>query len=116
MKNNLQLLNKKHTDTLIEQTKTKPKETFEFKMNKQMQSFSLSPPVKTFGRKKWLLVVTFFQTTKSVLNIIKENNSFSITTAGHWSSENGEELNNKLYESTELRSGNAIKLHLREVK
>ena len=27
------LLFKKHTDTLIEQTKTKPQETLEFKMN-----------------------------------------------------------------------------------
>ena len=27
---------KKHTDTLIEQTKTKPEETLEFKKNKEM--------------------------------------------------------------------------------
>ena len=32
-------LTKKHTDTLIEQTKTKPQETLEFKMSKQMQIF-----------------------------------------------------------------------------
>ena len=30
------LLLKKHTDTMIEQTKTRPQETLEFKMNKQM--------------------------------------------------------------------------------
>ena len=29
----------KHTDTLIEQTKTKPQETLEFEMKKQMQTF-----------------------------------------------------------------------------
>ena len=39
MNNELSLLIKKHTDTLIEQTKTKPQETLEFKMNKQMQTF-----------------------------------------------------------------------------
>ena len=44
MNNELLLLFEKHTDTLIEQTKTKPQETLEFKMNKQMQIFSFNPP------------------------------------------------------------------------
>ena len=39
MYNELLLLIKKHTVTLIEQTKTKRQETFEFKMNKEMQTF-----------------------------------------------------------------------------
>ena len=43
MNNELLLLIKKHTDTLIEQTKTQPKETFEFKLNKQLQTFSFNP-------------------------------------------------------------------------
>ena len=38
----LLLLFKKHTDILIIQTKTKPQETLEFKMNKQMQIFRLT--------------------------------------------------------------------------
>ena len=37
----LLLLNKKHTDTLIEQTWIKPQKTLESKMNKQMQTFRL---------------------------------------------------------------------------
>ena len=45
MNDELLLLIKKHTDTLIQQTKTKPQETLEFKMNKQMQTFSFSPPI-----------------------------------------------------------------------
>ena len=45
MKNELLLLVKKHTDTLFQQTKTKPQETLEFKMNKQMQIFSFLPPI-----------------------------------------------------------------------
>ena len=45
MKNDLVLSIKKHTDMLIEQTKTKPQETLEFKMIKQMQIFSFNPPI-----------------------------------------------------------------------
>ena len=41
MNTELLLLIEKHTDTLIEQTITKPQETLEFKMNKQMQTFRL---------------------------------------------------------------------------
>ena len=40
MNNELLVLIKKHTDKLIEQTKTKPQGTLEFKKNKQMQTFS----------------------------------------------------------------------------
>ena len=43
MNNELLLLIKKHTNTLIEQTKMKPQETLEFKLNKQMQTFSFNP-------------------------------------------------------------------------
>ena len=39
MYNELLLLIKKHTVTLIEQTKTKPQETIEFKMNKKNANF-----------------------------------------------------------------------------
>ena len=41
MNNELLLLTKKHTCTLIEQTKTQPQETLEFKTDKQMQKFRL---------------------------------------------------------------------------
>ena len=39
MNNEILFLFRKHTDTLVEETKTKPQETLEFKMNKQMQNF-----------------------------------------------------------------------------
>ena len=61
MNNELLLLIKKHTDTLIEQTKTKPKETFEFKMNKQMQNFSFNPPTNLIEEGKWLLAVSVYK-------------------------------------------------------
>ena len=57
MNNELLLLIRKHTDTLIEQTKTKPQEALEFKMNKQMQLFSFSPPINLVEEDKWLLRV-----------------------------------------------------------
>ena len=41
MDNELFFSIKKYTDTLIEQTKTKPPETFDFKMNKEKNSFRL---------------------------------------------------------------------------
>ena len=56
MKNDLLLFIKKHTDTLdtlIEQTKTRPQETVDFEMNKQMQLFSFSPPIDLFEDGKW---------------------------------------------------------------
>ena len=41
MNEELLLLMKKHTDTLIEQTKPRPQETLELKKNKQVQIFRL---------------------------------------------------------------------------
>ena len=38
MNNELLLSIKKHTDTLIQQTRTKPQETLEFKIDKQKQT------------------------------------------------------------------------------
>ena len=60
MNNELLLSNKKHTATLIEQTKTKPQETLEFKMDNQMEVFSFSPPISLSEGGKWLLAVTSF--------------------------------------------------------
>ena len=45
MNNELLLLIEKHTDTLIEQTKTKPQELLEFKMIKKLEIFSFNPPI-----------------------------------------------------------------------
>ena len=51
---------KKHTDTLTEQTKTKPQETLEFKLNKQMKTLLFNHPTNPFP-KKWLLAVFFLK-------------------------------------------------------
>ena len=96
MNNELLLLFNKHTDTLIEQTKTRPQETLEFKMNKQMQTFSFNPPINLAEEEKWLLAVTSFECTNSVFNINNENNSFSIIITGHYETESAEKTIDEL--------------------
>ena len=113
MNNELLLLIKKHTDTLIEQTKTKPKETLEFKMNKQRQTFSFNPPINLVEEDKWVLAVSSFECTNSVFNITNENNSFSIIIPGHYQNESDEKTINDLNKLLELKS---LELHVEEVK
>ena len=113
MNNELLLLFKKHTDTLIEQTKTKPQETLEFKMNKQMQTFSFNPPINLIEEGKWLIVLSSLECTNSVFNITNENNSFSIIVPGHWEDEFSEKINNEVNRILELRS---LESHVDEVR
>ena len=77
------LLIKKHTETLIQQSKTQPQELLESVMCKQMETFSFSPPINHFEEGKWLLAVTSSEATNSVFNITHEYISFSITTQDH---------------------------------
>ena len=107
------LLIKKHTDTLIQQTKTRPQETLEFKMNKQMQTFSFNPPKKLVEEGKWLLGVSSFECTNSVFIITNENNSFSIIIPGHYKTEIAEKVINDLNEFYELKS---LELHVEAVR
>ena len=113
MNNELLLLTKKHTDTLIEQTKTKPRETLEFKMNKQMQTFSFKPPINLVEEGKWLLGVSSFECTNSVFNITNENNSFSFIIPGHYETESAEKTIDELNKLLELKY---LELHVDEVK
>ena len=113
MNNELLLLIKKHTDTLIEQTKTKPQETLEFKMNKQNQTFSFNPSINLLEEGKWLLAVSSFECTNSVFNITNENNSFSIIIPGHYQNKADERTINDLNKLLELKS---LELHVEEVK
>ena len=109
------LLIKKHTDTLVQPTKTQPQQTLEFKMNKQMNFFSFDPPINLDDEGKWLLAVTSFVTTLSVLNTTDENNSSSVIAPGHWYPENAEETVNNLNILIDLRSENELDLHINEV-
>ena len=113
MNNELLILIKKHTDTLIEQTKTKPQETLEFKMNEQTQTFSFDPPINLIEEDKWLLAVSSFECTNSVFNITDDNNSFSIIIPGHYQNKTDEKTINDLNKLSELKS---LELNVEEVK
>ena len=110
------LLIKKHTDVLIEQTKTKPQETLEFKMNKQGQTFLFNSPINLVEEDKWLLAVSSFECTNSIFNITDDNNSFSIIILGHYQNESDEKTIDELNKLLELRSQNGIELHVEQVR
>ena len=113
MNNELLLLIKKHTDTLIEQAKTRAQETLEFKMDKQMQTFSFNPPINLVEEGKWILAVSSLECTNSVFNITNENNSFSIILPGHYQNKSDEKTIDDLNKLLELKS---LELHVEEVK
>ena len=113
MNNELLLLIKKHTDTLIEQTKTKPQQTLEFKKNKQMQTFSFNPPINLLEEGNWLLGVSSLECINSVFNISNENNPFSIIIPGHYEDKFAEKTINDLNKLLEFKS---LELHVEEVK
>ena len=116
MNNELLLLIKKHTDTLIEQTRTRPQETLEFRMNKQMQTFSFNSPINLVEEGEWLMAVSLFDCTNSVFNITNENNSFSIIIPGHYPNKSDKITIEKLNTILVRRSENGIELHVEEVK
>ena len=108
--------NKKHTDTLCGRTRTRPQETLEFILNKQMETLSFSPPINLFEEGKCFLGLTSFQATNSVFNETNENNSFSLTKPGFWSSRGGAASRNRQWECLALRAQNDFELHVEEVR
>ena len=112
MKNELLLLIKKHTDTLIEQTKTKPQKTLEFKMIRSKQTFSFNPPLNLVEEGKWLLGVTLIECTNSVFNLTNENNSFSTVVSGHYQYKSDEKTIDEVKKLLELKS---LELHVKEI-
>ena len=115
MNNELLLLIKKHTDTLIEQTKTRPQETLEYKMkmNRQMQNFLFNTPIILVKNGRRLLAVTSFEVTNSVFSITDETDSFSITIPGHWQTKSAEKTIDELNKLLELTP---LELHIKEVR
>ena len=103
---------KTHTGTLIEQTKTLPQETPEIKKNEQKESYSLSLPINLFEEGNWMIAVTSFDPTNSVLKRTDENKSFSITIPGYWTSRGGVETLFKLREMLELREEMDVELRV----
>ena len=109
------LLIEKHTGTLIEQTNIHLRELLEFRMNKQKQTF-FNPPINLVEERKWFLALTSFEATNLVFNKTHENNSFSISTPGHWNSEDAEEIKKNLNKLLELGSRKDIGNHINEVR
>ena len=58
MNKELLLLIKIHTDTLIQQTKTKPQEMLDIKKIRSKQTFSFNPAINLVEEGKWFLGVT----------------------------------------------------------
>ena len=116
MNNELLLLIKKRTDTLIEQTTSRPQETPEYKLNKQMQTLSFKPANNLVDEGKRLLAVSSFECTNSVYNMKNENNSFSPTIPGHWENKSAEKTVDELKKLVELRSQNRLELHVEQVR
>ena len=56
------------------------------------------------------------EATNCVFRITDENESFSISTPGHWSCEDIEELITELNELLELRSQNGIGFNVEQVR
>ena len=110
------LLIKKQTDTLIEKTTSRPQETLECTMNKQLETLSLSPPKNLAQEGKRLLAVTCFEATNSIFNFTNKNKRFSIATPRYWSPKGGEETINQLNELLDRRSQYHIELHVKEVE
>ena len=98
---------------MIEQTKTKPQATLEFKMNKQMQIFLFNPSINLVEESKWLLGLSSLECTISVFNIINENNSFSIIIPGHYQNKSDEKIIDDPNKLLELKS---LELPVEEVR
>ena len=98
---------------MIEQTKTEPQETLEFKKTKQTQTISFNPPINLVEEGKWLMAVSLFDWRKSVYNITSENNSFSIIIPGHYQNRSDEKTIDDLNKLLELKS---LESHVEEVK
>ena len=116
MNKELLFLFKKPIDTLIGRTKTKPQETLEFTVKKQMETFPFNPPMNLSEEEQWMLALTNFEPTNTDFIITNGNNSFSVSTPGYWSSRHRAETLNRLREFIGLRAQNDIELHVEECR
>ena len=82
-------------------------------MNKQMETFSISPPINLSEEGRWLLGVTSFAATNSVFKI-----TFSFSIPGRWRTPVylPEGIIDKLKNLLKLTSEKDIDLHVKEKK
>ena len=68
----------KNCETLIDQTKTHPQESLEFKMVKPRETFHFKTPIHIKG--DWMLGLIDLEVYNSIFNITKEKNKFELYT------------------------------------
>ena len=68
----------KNCELLIDQTKTPPQETLEFKMIKPRETFHFKTPIHVKG--DWILALIDLEVYNSIFNITTENNKFELYT------------------------------------
>ena len=68
----------KNCETLIDQIKTHPQETLEFKIIKPRETFHFKTPIHVKG--DWMLGLIDLEIYNSIFNITKENNKFELYT------------------------------------
>ena len=81
-----------------------------------MEICSFSPTINRVEEGKWPLATPNFEVTNSIFKITNDNNTFSISTPGHWFSRRRAGTINQLQKLLKLRSGNDNKLHVEEVR
>ena len=66
----------KNSETLNEQTLSKPQERFEFKMIKPRETFHFKSSIQIKG--DWMIGLTDLEVYNSIFNITEENNKFEL--------------------------------------
>ena len=110
------MLNEQTTKLLIEQSESRPPEMLEFRLNKQMGTFSFNPSIKVAEQGKWLSAVTSSEPTNSVFNLTGEDNTFSITIPGYWFLSGSVGTVKGLKILLQHRSQNDIALHVKKIR
>ena len=101
---------------MTEQTETKPKETLEFRMNEQMQTFSFNPPIISVEEGEWLLAVSSFDCTNIVFKIRNGTKAFQLPYQVIGIPNLLKKIIGELNKLLELRSENYIELHTEQVR
>ena len=75
---------REYTNTLIEQTRSRPQEVLEVKLNMQMDKFPVSLPLNFYEEGSWLSALKRFEVTNTIFKTTDVNKTFSISTLGYW--------------------------------
>ena len=105
-----------HTDSWIEQTRSRLEDALEFTLMQQVDTFAFSPRISLTEEGNGLLALTSFESNNFVSKVTDEKSSFLITTPRRWTPKRSEEIIDKLIKLLELRSESDKELHVKEVE